>query len=162
MPDFLLRAAPTPSSESGDDPSKGIAMSNRNALRIGNDASKASASLEICSKSSGASLRAALRKYKGSPDHAEEATRAISTRLAPSNARTATSGEQDFRNNNAEGVRRKEDTEEEDDEDEDEDKVEDGEGGDVERFGETLVSTDASDSELGSETVGGSKGRVRS
>lgn len=146
-------------------------MSTRKALKIGKDVSKASASLEICSKSSGASLRVALRKYKGSPGHEEDGTRVISTRLTPSNARTETSGERDFRNDSAEGVRRKEDVEEKDgdddadDEVEDEHKDKDGEGGDVERIGETLVSTDASDSELGSEAGGGSERsavRVRS
>lgn len=65
------------------------------------------------------------------------------------------SGERDFRNDRAEGVSRKEDAEEDDDEDEEEDK--EGEGGEVERFGKVLVSTDASDSELGSETVGASE-----
>lgn len=56
-------------------------------------------------------------------------------------------------------MRRKDNAEDDDDddEDEDEDKDESGEGGEVERFGEWLVSTDASDSELGSETVGGSE-----
>lgn len=158
MPDFLLRAAPTPSSASGDDPSKGAAMSTRKALRIGKDASKASTSLEICSKSSGVSLRPTFRKYEGSPGHGEDATRAISTLLTLSNARTATSGERDFRNDRAEAVRRKEDTEDDDDDEEkDEDEDKDGEGGEVERMGETLFSTDASDSELGSETVGGSE-----
>lgn len=154
-----------PSSASGDDPRMGTAISTRKALRTGKDVSKASASLEICSKSSGTSLRALLRKYEGSPDHAEETARTTSTRLTLSSARTAISGERDFRNDRAEGVSRKEDAEEEDDEDEEEDKDEDGEGGEVERFGKMLVSTDASDSELGSETVGASewsKERVRS
>lgn len=156
VPDFLLRAAPTPSSTSGDDPNTGTAMSRRKALRTGKDVSKASASLEICSKSSGASLRVALRKYEGRTGHADEVARVTSTRLALSSARTATSGERDFRNDRAEGVRRKEDAEEDDDEDKDEESDEDGEGGEVERFGKKPVSTDASDSELGSETVGGS------
>lgn len=68
------------------------------------------------------------------------------------------SGERDFRNDSAEGVRRKEDAEDDgdDDDDEVEDEDKDGEGGEVERFGEMLVSTDASDSELGSEAAGSS------
>lgn len=100
---------------------------------MGNSFKRVSASREICSASTTASLRP-LRKY---PDQPEEGARGDSLLLALRQARAASRGERDFRKDRADGVRRKgsdeEEVEEDDEEEAEEGEVDCGEGGEVEK-----------------------------
>lgn len=104
---------------------------------MGNSFKRVSASREICSASMTAS-RLPLRKYPVQP---EEGVRADSRLLALRQESAASRGEQDFRKDRADGVRRKgsDEEEEEDDKEEEEGEVDCEEGGEVDKMLEEVA-----------------------